>query len=301
MYLLYKQDNHQKKEFGFQDFFPMDYIVRSQKGLKIISTQQFLELVAMRGQLRNQKTGQIMYPPMNRTVWDMDTVRIDKQLNPYLRQVGYVPMDWNPDDCLAAFPSTPQKANRLQETWDTLQREQALPRYRKFIGNPAPVYASSVLRLQENWRRRTRLCLYNVTMQNELLIHFPGKRRFGGRLLTQFYMYLFFENWRQAAWTARFVRDQLRYNDEIQCAAARIVQAVRQRARSVDNPYGDYDAFHVRRGDFQVSLWVGVAMLLAGWWWLELTSSLLFVCSTCRHECPPWKFTIFPKTKYPRI
>jgi hypothetical protein len=50
----------------------------------------------------------------------------------------------------------------------------------------------------------------------------------------------------------RFMRDHVRYVDEIQCAAARIVNAIRDRARE-RNPAsnGQYDAFHIRRGDFQ--------------------------------------------------
>jgi GDP-fucose protein O-fucosyltransferase len=46
----------------------------------------------------------------------------------------------------------------------------------------------------------------------------------------------------------------VRYTDEIQCAAARVVAAVRKHARATDpagNPHGLFDAFHVRRGDFQ--------------------------------------------------
>ena len=55
-------------------------------------------------------------------------------------------------------------------------------------------------------------------------------------------------------WSKRFVRDHLRYSDEIQCAAARVVEAVRKRARERDpkgNPNGEFDSFHIRRGDFQ--------------------------------------------------
>ena len=55
-------------------------------------------------------------------------------------------------------------------------------------------------------------------------------------------------------WSKRFVRDHLRYSDEIQCAAARVVAAIRKRARSRDpegNTDGEYDSFHIRRGDFQ--------------------------------------------------
>lgn len=48
----------------------------------------------------------------------------------------------------------------------------------------------------------------------------------------------------------RFVRDHVRYIDEIQCAAARIVHAVRQRSQQKGMD-GIYDSFHIRRGDFQ--------------------------------------------------
>lgn len=50
------------------------------------------------------------------------------------------------------------------------------------------------------------------------------------------------------------MRDHIRYRDEIMCAAARIVKAVRDRAKTKDptsNPDGLYDSMHIRRGDFQ--------------------------------------------------
>eukprot|EP00525_Craspedostauros_australis_P006509 CAMPEP_0198125496 /NCGR_PEP_ID=MMETSP1442-20131203/42726_1 /TAXON_ID= /ORGANISM="Craspedostauros australis, Strain CCMP3328" /LENGTH=222 /DNA_ID=CAMNT_0043785103 /DNA_START=63 /DNA_END=731 /DNA_ORIENTATION=- len=52
----------------------------------------------------------------------------------------------------------------------------------------------------------------------------------------------------------RFVRDHVRYVDELQCAAARVVHAVRERSKS--NPQamdaeGHFDTFHIRRGDFE--------------------------------------------------
>jgi hypothetical protein len=52
----------------------------------------------------------------------------------------------------------------------------------------------------------------------------------------------------------RFIRDHIRYTNEIQCAAGRVVAAVRNHARNRDptnNPDGLFDAVHVRRGDFQ--------------------------------------------------
>lgn len=59
-------------------------------------------------------------------------------------------------------------------------------------------------------------------------------------------------------WSKRFVRDHLRYVDDIMCAAARVIEAVREHARkntqhNASQMEGIYDALHVRRGDFQYS------------------------------------------------
>jgi hypothetical protein len=78
-----------------------------------------------------------------------------------------------------------------------------------------------------------------------------GDNASGARLLTHFYAFLFFEDWHQDLWTKRFVRDHLRYIDRIQCAAARVVNAVREKAREHGDPDGVFDSFHIRRGDFQ--------------------------------------------------
>lgn len=51
----------------------------------------------------------------------------------------------------------------------------------------------------------------------------------------------------------RFIRDHFRYIDEINCAAARIVQQVRKKAVEFGNT-NVYHSFHVRRGDFQYQL-----------------------------------------------
>ena len=56
-----------------------------------------------------------------------------------------------------------------------------------------------------------------------------------------------------ASFYRRFVRDYARYRDEIQCAGAELVAAIRARARArrPDDADGTYYALHVRRGDFQ--------------------------------------------------
>jgi hypothetical protein len=66
-----------------------------------------------------------------------------------------------------------------------------------------------------------------------------------------FYAFLFLEDWKQDLWMKRLVRDQLRYMDQIQCAAARIVNALRELSRQHGNVDGLFDSMHIRRGDFQ--------------------------------------------------
>lgn len=48
-----------------------------------------------------------------------------------------------------------------------------------------------------------------------------------------------------------------RYLDEIQCAAARVIEQVRIRAQEYGDVNGRYDSFHIRRGDFQYNdIWL---------------------------------------------
>ena len=67
-----------------------------------------------------------------------------------------------------------------------------------------------------------------------------------------FIAFTFFANKHMQSFYKRFVRDSLRYNDEIQCAGAELVAAVRAdslRTNPADG--GDFYALHVRRGDLQ--------------------------------------------------
>ncbi|KAK1746899.1 GDP-fucose protein O-fucosyltransferase family protein [Skeletonema marinoi] len=91
-------------------------------------------------------------------------------------------------------------------------------------------------------------------MQEAPVVHFMCDSKMRVRFLTHFYAFLFFESWEQDLFTKRFVRDHLRYADEIQCAAARVVAAIRDRARRRDptgNSNGDFDSFHIRKLSIQ--------------------------------------------------
>lgn len=89
-------------------------------------------------------------------------------------------------------------------------------------------------------------------MQETLLLHFQVGSNSSKklRLLTHFYSFIFFQDWKYDLWAKRFVRDHLRYTDEIMCAGARLVHEVRKKSHSAGKG-GLFHSLHVRRGDFQ--------------------------------------------------
>ncbi|KAG7347749.1 GDP-fucose protein O-fucosyltransferase [Nitzschia inconspicua] len=248
MYLLGKTN------FNFADFFPLQELAEEHEGLEIITMEQFLEETM--GKLKDTTTQQIVYPPSNkRTKWDGDSNGIKRELGPFLQSIAANP-NWDPRHCIAAFPQS-------KEHRDVKALEQAMREIMKegvdfknlhdeYINHPTPVDASTKHRLREFLAGRDKLCIYDESLQNEYIIHFHGKAKkdVGGRLLVHFYAFLFFQDWKTDLWMKRFVRDHVRYIDEIQCAAARIVSAIRStKLKTSDN--GQFDSFHIRRGDFQ--------------------------------------------------
>jgi len=251
IYLLRKDRDKQRVHFSFKDdFYHMEQISYEHAGLDIISTEEFLKAEAMTGRLRNKTSGEVIFPPNNRTDWDgMDP----KPLKEYLRDVTLTPLTWQPDSCIAAFPSDdgPEHTRELTDMLEEIKKD--FPGYRKYKDRPTDVNAEPLERLKEAVAGRVKdLCIYDEEMQAADVVHFMCYHKMRVRLLTHFYAFLFFEDWKHDLWSKRFVRDHLRYSDEIQCAAARVVAAVRSRARSRGNSTsGEFDSFHIRRGDFQ--------------------------------------------------
>lgn len=253
MYLLAASGGSQKNAFSFMDFFPMDAIAAEHKGLDIITMDEFLEREGLAGHLKDSATGMISFPPNNITNWNGMNKEVKDQLNPWIRSIALMP-EWDPQKCLAAYPKSrdPKDVQSLHDIFHfALGAKQEAPDPQIFVGHPTPVDGGPLNRLKESLAGRDKLCVYDRAMQDAPVIHFHGKSALGARLLVHFYAFAFFEDWRQDLWTKRFVRDHVRYVDELQCAAARIVQAIRERARSDSNPKGEFDAFHIRRGDFQ--------------------------------------------------
>jgi len=257
MYLLDQGGKEHKKEFGFEDFFHLDSINSEHEGLDIISMEEFLKREGITGRLIDPKSQEPLLPPQNKTDWNGQD-RNAEHLWDYLRKVGHV-RNWQPWECLAAFPASADASNiaHLHDMLNEIKSGKRMPDPADYNGKPLAVDAPDLERLKESMGGggREEICVYDELMQKQTLVHFQVDKSESSRLLTHFYAFLFFEDWRQDLFYKRFVRDHIRYIDEIMCAAARIIQAIRERAIEHNSENaganGDYDAFHIRRGDFQ--------------------------------------------------
>jgi hypothetical protein len=152
---------------------------------------------------------------------------------------------------LPAFPKSkgPEEIETLRQIHKGLI-EHENSKIEDFINQPTPVNASAKDRMAEFMANRKDICIYDETLQEAPIVHFHGKKKLGARLLVHFYAFLYFQDYREDLWMKRFVRDHVRYIDEVQCAAARVAEAVRAHSQQSNNN-GIYDSFHIRRGDFQ--------------------------------------------------
>jgi phage pi2 protein 07 len=174
MYLLAKGRGKQKTDFSFADFFPMRELAEENDGLHMITMQEFLETEAMTGNLRDKNTGEVTFPPENRTDWNGQEV---KSLKEWLRNATHTPL-WSPSSCMAAFPASGdhKDSEALKQMLEQIRKED-LPND-DFPDNPLPVDAPPIERMRESLAGRKNLCIYDEEMQNELVVHFMCKYRF---------------------------------------------------------------------------------------------------------------------------
>ena len=243
IYLLANDHRKDNNRFTFRDFFHFDSIETEHDSVEVISMEEFLKREALTGNLRNKVTGAVTFPPQNRTAWD-GHIRKSRDFYNWLRNSTASPI-WSFSKCVVAIPATPGK-DAAAEAFD-LHKRMKPNQMARYIDNPTPVDAPPLDRLNEMLASRKELCLYGDIMQNQKVIHFMGDNASGARLLVHFYAFLFFYDYRQDLFVKRFVRDHLRYIDEIQCTAARVVAAMRQKAREHGDPDGNFDTFHIRR------------------------------------------------------
>jgi len=237
MYLLGREN------ISFETFFHLDSIKHHLKGLNVISMEEFLRREGLTRNLGRP-------PPDGKVSWD----GVDQRpLLLYLRDVALMRAEWDPMKCLAGIPARKGKESiRNLEEIDKRIRSMTKDEldHNKFVGKPVGSDASAFDRLRENMGGREGLCIYDQEMQDAKVIHFKVDHGDHTRMLTHFYEFVFFEDWKQDLWAKRFVRDHMRYRNEVYCAAAKIVNAVRTKAKEYNpkNKAGIYDSFHVRRG-----------------------------------------------------
>jgi len=237
MYLLGKEN------ISFETFFHLDSIKHHLKGLNVISMEEFLRREGLTGNLGRP-------PPDGKVSWD----GVDQRpLLLYLREVALMRAEWNPMKCLAGIPGRKGiESIRNMEEIDKRIRSMTKDEldHNKFVGKPVGSDASVFDRLRENMGGREGLCIYDQEMQDAKVIHFKVDHSDHTRMLTHFYEFVFFEDWKQDLWAKRFVRDHMRYRNEVYCAASKIVNALRTKAKEYNpkNKAGIYDSFHVRRG-----------------------------------------------------
>jgi hypothetical protein len=249
MYLLNK-DKRENNRFTFHHFFPFDAISEEHPAVEVISMDEFLQREVLSGNLKNSN-GNVVFPPGNQTIFE-GHVRDGKTFWDWWRNVTNPPI-WDFSTCVAGIAKEPGSdgASKLTKHFELLENQLNDRSVEDYINKPTPVDAPPVDRLREILAHRKKVCVYDDYLQNTKVMHFMGDNDSGARLLVHFYAFLFFEDWKQDLWTKRYVRDHLRYVDDIQCAAAKIVHAVREKARENGNPDGLYDSMHIRRGDFQ--------------------------------------------------
>jgi hypothetical protein len=238
--------NQNKNSLGKlqQDTFGFEHVFHSLEDIPqlagVISMEQFLDQVAMQGKLKDSR-GNAIFPPNNRTNW---IVKEREELQPLMDwlQNSITQLQWDVNSCFGAFPKSkdPADAIALEQAWSTV----SMTSWLEFLGHPVPVNGSIKDRIQEYRGDRDSICVYNNFFQNATFLHISERVR----TLAPFYSMTFFQDWRYDLWLKRVMRDHLRYNDDIQCAAAHVVAHVRDLARNhdADNVHGIFDSMHVR-------------------------------------------------------
>jgi GDP-fucose protein O-fucosyltransferase len=196
--------NGQKSHFHFRDFFPLSEMAAEHRYIDMISMQQFLEFEAIQhGSLRHKNFTDKgpFYPPGNRTDWEQCSHEEYLTLVDYLRSSTYNPT-WNPADCIAAFPRNASELAQLSDLLNDTYNEG-----NSYIEFPAPVNGSVHERMHEIIGGRYQLCVYDEVMQREPFIHFQCGYNPAYRMVFQYYVFLFFQDWRADLWMKRFMRD----------------------------------------------------------------------------------------------
>lgn len=92
-------DGSGNNQVAFSDFYDIEVIGAKQKGLNIITMEQFLDREGVQGNLRSYFNGEreVVYPPNFRIKWDNQPL---EPLWKYIRNVSTT-FQWNPNECVS--------------------------------------------------------------------------------------------------------------------------------------------------------------------------------------------------------
>ena len=231
LYLLNRKKKWGENKSGMEDYFDFDRLTLKD-GLETMSMPEFLETIA--------KPGLLSKPLPN---GDVNLMRAP--LYEYLESACYV-KTWSPGMTYVGF-NIPSDNARCQTAEDM---------FTHCIGDFNHTRPD---RITEFSLGKRTLTPYDAEFHSQRAIYFPGHEK--NRLLTHFYSYLFFGTEAQDHAAKRFMRDRLRYHDEIFCVGSELVERLLDlQVTSRDDPQAKipiaerapkYVAFHIRRGDFQ--------------------------------------------------
>jgi uncharacterized protein YdaT len=216
---------------SFGDFFPL-HNPELLKKVKIISMKEFIEKEAPKwtdlSEEQQTKLKEVSELCLHREGDELDC----EILNSQLRARGYQPQI-KPETHCYIFDE------KVLETGDPNQlSDDAHLEVEKFCGGDRqPVF-------------------YDKTIMNSPFIHWDAGCDSMGqkdtehcfRLLQHFYTFIHFTDVKIDNYYKRFVRDFLHYNDDVYCAAGKVVAAVQKDADALNV---EWSAWHVRRGDLQ--------------------------------------------------
>ena len=254
LHMLNAKVDGEREKFSLSAFFPLEEMARATRALEVISFEEFLNTVVLTGQV-----GKDLFPPENITNWDVEKQHgrakdPRNRLWPWMRRIATV-LSWKPASCIGVIPSQAgaEHVGKLRQELLTYIQEFNELEHGDIPSDWQNDANYDRQRFYEMFAHRSNLCFYGAHRQNTKVLHIVGEEETGHRLLTPFYG-LYLQDRRQDLIVKRRIRDYVRYQDRLQCAAARIVQAIRHRVRQRqshnDAHRGQFSALHVRRGDF---------------------------------------------------
>lgn len=220
LYLLVKNRKWGDNKSTMEDYFDFDRL-RAGNSLDTMGMKEFLEAIAKPGLL-------------NAPLPDGNVDLIKKPLWEYLEKASYSRL-WAPGKSFIGF-------NISRDLYDSSRMPNS------YIGDFSSTSPQRIAEFSLGGKRE--LQAYNESFHSHRSIFFAGYEQ--NRMLTHFYSYLFFATAEEDRLAKRFMRDRLRYHDEIFCVGSRIIERLLQLEGSpLDTHNPKYIAFHIRRGDFQ--------------------------------------------------